>query len=116
MAEFTLISALLAILFLAILQMAFVVHVRNTLIASAAEGARYAANANRTLADGAARTEALIAESLSPSLARDVTSRMIDLDGAATVEVNVVTTLPLAGLLGVDRGLSVSGHAVAEIP
>lgn len=101
---------------MAILQVAFVIHVRNTLIASAAEGARYAANANRSLSDGAARTEALIAESLSPSLARDVTSRLVELNGVATVEVQVVTTLPLAGLLGVDRGLSVSGHAVAEIP
>ncbi|WP_205856722.1 TadE family protein [Phytoactinopolyspora endophytica] len=112
--EFTLISVLLTILFLAILQVGFVIHVRNTLVASAAEGARYAANANRGLADGAARTEALIAESLSPSLAGEVSSRLVDFDGAATVEVNVTTTLPLAGLLGVDRGLSVSGHAVAE--
>lgn len=112
--EFTLVAAMLTTLFLAILQLGFVIHVRNTLVASAAEGARYAANANRGVADGAARTEALIAESLSPRLAGDVRARMIDAGGASTVEVTVTTTLPLAGLLGVERGLSVSAHAVAE--
>jgi hypothetical protein len=105
---------MLATLFLAILQLGFVIHVRNTLIASAAEGARYAANANRGLHDGAARTQALIAETLSPRLGGDVQTRMIDVGGAAMVEVTVTTTLPLAGLLGVEHGLTVSAHAVAE--
>jgi hypothetical protein len=30
------------------------------------------------------------------------------------VEIEVTTTLPLFGLLGVDRGLTVTGHAVEE--
>ncbi|NDL58608.1 pilus assembly protein [Phytoactinopolyspora sp. XMNu-373] len=112
--EFTLVSVLLLTLFLAILQLGFVIHVRNTLVASAAEGARYAANANRGPHDGTARTQALIAESLSPRLSGDVQSRVIDVGGASMVEITVTTTLPLAGLLGVERGLSVSAHAVAE--
>lgn len=112
--EFTLVAAILTILFLAILQLGFVIHVRNTLVASAAEGARYAANANRGVGDGVARTEALIAESLSPRLAGDVHARLLDTGGVSMVEVTVTTTLPLAGLLGVEHGMSVSAHAVAE--
>jgi hypothetical protein len=34
--------------------------------------------------------------------------------GVQLVEIEVTTTLPLFGLLGVDRGLSVTGHAVEE--
>lgn len=112
--EFTLVSVLLVTLFLAVLQIGFVIHVRNTLVASAAEGARYAANANRSLGDGQARTKSLIAEALSPRFAGDVGTRMVEIGGAAAVEVTVTTTLPLVGMLGPSRGLTVSGHAVAE--
>jgi Flp pilus assembly protein TadG len=112
--EFTLVSALLVTLFLAVLQIGLVIHVRNTLVASAAEGARYAANANRGLDDGRLRTRSLIAEALSPRFAGEISSRMVDIGGAATVEVTVTTTLPVVGLLGPARALTVSGHAVAE--
>ncbi|NED96072.1 pilus assembly protein [Phytoactinopolyspora alkaliphila] len=112
--EFTLVSVLLVTLFLAVLQIGFVIHVRNTLVASAAEGARHAANANRSLDDGRARTRSLIAEALSLRFAGDVSTRMVNIGGAATVEVTVTTTLPVVGLLGPARGLTVSGHAVAE--
>lgn len=112
--EFTLVSVVLVGLFLAIVQVGLVVHVRNTLVACAAEGARYAANADRDLSDGEARTVALIAESLSDRYGRAVTSRYVTTGGVQLVEIEVTTTLPLFGLLGVDRGLSVTGHAVEE--
>ena len=54
--EFTLVGVLLTVLFLALLQLGLALHVRNTLVASAAEGARYAANADRTPDEGAAVT------------------------------------------------------------
>jgi len=112
--EFTLVSIVLVGLFLAVLQIGLVLHVRNTLVACAAEGARYAANADRGLDDGEARTAALIAESLSADSIGDVSSRYITTAGVQLVEVRVTTTLPLFGWLGVDRGLTVSGHAVEE--
>ncbi|AYY15248.1 pilus assembly protein [Actinobacteria bacterium YIM 96077] len=112
--EFTLVSALLTMLFLGILQLGFAIHVRNTVVASAAEGARYAANANRSLADGQARTQMLLAESLSSQLSTDVGARIVDVGGAATVEVTVTTTLPLVGMLGIEQGMTVTGHAMAE--
>jgi hypothetical protein len=113
-AEFTLVSVVLVTLFLGILQFGLVVHVRNTLVACAAEGARHAANADRTLGDGEARTVQLVAETLSPRLARGISSRYVDGGGARLVEVEVTTTLPLFGLLGIDRALTVRAHAVDE--
>jgi hypothetical protein len=112
--EFTLVSVVLVGLFLAVLQLGLVMHVRNTLVACAAEGARHAANADRDLADGEARTTALIAESLSPRFGDGITSRYVSAGGVQLVEIEVTTTLPLFGLLGVDRALTVSGHAVEE--
>lgn len=112
--EFTLVSVLLVGLFLAVLQIGLAIHVRNTLVACAAEGARYAANADRGLADGARRTEALIAQSLSPRFAGGVVARSVHDGAVVLVEVEVTAPLPLFGLLGVDRALTVSGHAVDE--
>lgn len=112
--EFTLVSVLVVGLFLAIVQLGLAIHVRNTLIACAAEGARHAANANRSLLDGATRARALISESLSPTIAADVTARYITSRGVQQVEIAVTATLPVFGLLGVERGLQVSGHAVEE--
>ncbi|MET0782884.1 MAG: TadE/TadG family type IV pilus assembly protein, partial [Leifsonia flava] len=58
--EFTLVSVLLTTLALAVVQLALALHVRNTVIDAAAEGARYAALADNTLADGEERTRMLI--------------------------------------------------------
>jgi len=108
------VSIVLVTLFVAIVQIGLVIHVRNTLVAAASEGARHAAGANVALGDGEVRTRDLIAESLSADLAQHVTSRMVDVGGVEMVEIEVTATLPLFGLLGVERGLTVTGHAVDE--
>ncbi|MFT2689407.1 hypothetical protein [Clavibacter zhangzhiyongii] len=46
--------------------------------------------------------------------AREVTAATGTVLGHAVVSVTVRTTLPLLGLLGVDRGLEVTGHAAVE--
>lgn len=112
--EFTLVTVVLVALFLAVLQVAFVVHVRNTLVACAAEGARHAAAAGNGLAAGQARTSALVDDALSPSLDHEVQARTISLDGVAVVEVTVQATLPIVGVLGVSDALTVTGHALDE--
>lgn len=112
--EFTLVTIVLVTLFLAILQLGLVLHVRNTMVASLAEGARYAANADRGLGDGEIRARELIGEALSPRFARGVSSRYVQRGGVRLVEVSAATTLPLLGLLGPDRVLRVAGHAVDE--
>jgi hypothetical protein len=112
--DFTLVGILLTFLFLALLQLGLALHVRNTLVASAAEGARYGANADRTPSDGAAVTRRLIRGSLADSFADDVTSGTETIDGVVTVVVRVDARLPLFGLLGPPRAISVRGHALEE--
>lgn len=106
----------MTLVFAAVLQLTLAVHVRNTLVDCAAEGARYAALADRNPADGADRTRALIGMSLATGFADDVvvTDRM--LDGLAVVEVRVSAPLPVAGLLGPAGTLVVTGHALREAP
>ena len=112
--EFTLVGVLLTVLFLALLQLGLALHVRNTLTASAAEGARYAANADRDPGEGAAVTRQLIRDSLADSFAGDVTSGLETVDGVPTVYVQVRARLPVVGLLGPPRGIVVRGHALEE--
>lgn len=114
--EFTLVGVLLTVLFLAVLQLGLALHVRNTLLASAAEGARLAANADREPADGEAMTRKLIRASLADSFAEQVTSGTEEVDGVPTVYVEVQARLPMVGLLGPARGLRVRGHAMDEAP
>jgi len=112
--DFVLVSALLVVLVLAVAQLALAMHVRNTLIAAASEGARYGADADRTPADGAERTRDLIASSLSSRFNGDVSADYDEVDGVPVVTVTVRTRLPLVGWLGPPRGLVVTGHAYAE--
>jgi Flp pilus assembly protein TadG len=112
--DFTLVGILLTFLFLALLQLGLALHVRNTLVASAAEGARYGANADRTPSDGAAVTRELIRDSLADSFADDVTSGTETVDGVVTVVIRVKARLPVFGLLGPPRAISVRGHALQE--
>jgi Flp pilus assembly protein TadG len=112
--DFTLVGILLTFLFLALLQLGLALHVRNTLVASAAEGARWGANADRSPVDGAAVTRQLIRDSLADSFADDVTSGTETVDGVVTVVIRVEARLPLFGLLGPPRAISVRGHAMEE--
>jgi len=108
------VGALLTLLFVGVVQLAVVLHVRNTLVDCASEGARYGAFADRTAADGAARARELIGLSLSQRYADDVTATTTVLDGVPVVEVRVSAPLPVVGLLGPTTGITVTGHGVDE--
>ena len=112
--DFALVSGLVALLFAAVVQITLAVHVRNTLVDCAAEGARYAALADRTPADGVDRARALISASLAPGFADDITAADTELHGLPVVEVRVSAPLPVVGLVGPGGVLSVSGHAIRE--
>ena len=114
--DFVLVSVVLLTLFLGVVQLGVALHVRNTLVAAAAEGARYGANADRSAADGEQRTRELVAASLSSVLVQEVAAGYEDVAGTSTVVVEVQARLPLVGLLGPARGLVVRGHAFAETP
>lgn len=106
----------MTLVFAGVLQLTLALHVRNTLVDCAAEGARYAALADRSPEDGAARTRALIGLSLATGFADDVTVVETTIDGLAVVEVRVTAPLPVAGLLGPAGTLTVTGHALEELP
>lgn len=102
-------------LFLGVLQLALTVHVRNTLIDCAAEGARYGGLSDRTPTQGAERTRALIRSALGPAYARDVTATTTTVDDLPVVEVRVRASLPVVGLIAGSRRLEVSGHGLVEM-
>ena len=114
--DFALVGALLTLLFVAVLQFAVVVHVHNTLVDCASEGARFGALADQNPESGAQRARELIAADLSGAYATDVTAGRERFAGLDTVVVRVRAPMPLVGLLGAGRLLTVEGHADAERP
>lgn len=114
MVDFVLVSILLVTLFLGVVQLGVVLHVRNTLVAAAAEGARYAANADRDPAEGAQRTREIVTASFGDAFVQQVDAGFEDVAGTPTVVVEVRATLPLVGLLGPSSTLVVRGHAWDE--
>lgn len=112
--DFALVLVVLVPLFLGILQVALLLHVRNTLTAAAAEGARYAATVDRSPAEGVARTRAQIADAVASRFADDVTATETTLDGVPVVRVDVVAEVPPLGIWGPGVKLAVSGHAIEE--
>ena len=112
--EFALVVVLLVVLFLGILQLALALHIRNTLVASAAEGARYGALADRNPDQGAERARDLIRTALGARFAAEVTAGSSVVDGLPVVVVEVRAPLPLLGPIGPDELLVVRGHALDE--
>jgi len=117
--DFVFVGSLLTVLFLAVLQVGIDFYVRNVLEAAAADGARYAANADVGSAQaGADRTNELIRSSFGSRYAhaRPATD-VSDVDGAPVVGVTVSVRLPLlAWFLPVGPTVTVTGHALAEPP
>lgn len=119
--DFVLISLIFFPLVLGIIQLCLFLHVRNTLVACAQEGARKAANFDATLEDGRKRTYDCVAGALNPKFAEDI--RAIPPHGnPPAVEMRIKAVMPPlgffmsvkpgAGFVGVE--LPVSGHAVDE--
>ncbi len=110
--DIVLVMVVLVPVVLGIVQVALVLHVRNTLASAASEGARLAATADRGPADGAALTRAQIAGAVSGKFAEDVSARQ----AGDTVEVTVHAHVPALGIGGPGIDLTVTGHAVEEPP
>jgi Flp pilus assembly protein TadG len=109
--DFVLVGALLTMFFVSIIQLALILHVRNTLIDAAASGARYGTLADRSADDARRRTGELIGTALNADFARDIQTREVTFQGLRTLEVTVRAPLPVIGLIGPREGLEVSGHA-----
>lgn len=113
-ADFAMVSALVSLLFVAVFQLGLALHVRNTLVACASEGARLGARADAVPTDGAARAQALIRASLSDRFARNVTADVESQQGVRVVTVRVVAPLPVLGPLGLDDRITAVGRAFME--
>lgn len=108
------VSALLTVLTLSVIQLGLALFIRNTVVDAAAEGARFGALADNSLSDGVARATDLITVALGPSYATDVSASTGSYLGHPAIIVTVRAPLPLIGLIGIDDGLEVSGHAAIE--
>lgn len=108
------VGALLTVLTLAVLQLSLGMHVRNTVLDAASEGARFAALADNGPADGVARCRTLITLAIGDDYARDIGITSGHWRGHPAVTVTVRTTLPIIGLIGVEGAIEVAGHAVVE--
>jgi Flp pilus assembly protein TadG len=113
--DFVVVLVVLIPLFLGIVQVALVLHVRNTLTAAASEGARYGATIDRPVGAGAERTRQQIRGALAARFSRDVTAHATKVHGAPGVEVDVTAVVPPLGIWGPGVPLHVSGHAVEEV-
>jgi Flp pilus assembly protein TadG len=113
--DFVLVLLVLLPLVVGILQLALVLHVRNTLASAAAEGARHAAVAGSSAPAGRAKVEELVDGALSEDFVRSVTVRPAEVGGAPGYEAVVEADVSLLGVdaLGGVR-VRVAGHAVAE--
>lgn len=112
--EFVLVGVLLTLVTLSVLQVAFALHVRTTLIDAAAEGARFAALADSSLPAGIERSRELITAALGESYAQSISAGLGAYGGHPVVIVTVSSPLPLIGMIGIDDTLEVSGRAALE--
>jgi TadE-like protein len=113
-ADFVMVASLVSVLFIAVFQLGLALHIRNTLVACASEGARLGARADADPAVGVARTRELITSSLSERFARNVSVQVVEASGVRVVAVRVVAPLPVMGPLGPEGGLDVVGRAFLE--
>lgn len=109
--DFALVGGLLSVIFIAVIQLTLVLHVRNTLIDAASSGARYGTLADRSAGDAAQRTELIISTALSNGYADDISVGEVNRNGLSMLVVTVRAPLPVIGLIGPAGVLEVTGHA-----
>ncbi|TEX52338.1 MAG: hypothetical protein B7C55_00920 [Actinomycetales bacterium mxb001] len=115
MVEFALVAPLVLAVAVGVLQVVLALHVRSTLTAAAAEGARAGALAGSSTVVAERRTRDVLANVLGGGAAERVEAYRTRVDGVPVVRVSVTGRLPLIGLLG-PASLTVDGHAMQEIP
>lgn len=115
MAEFCLVMVVLVPLVLAIVQLGLVLHVRNTLTAAAADGARAASRDDASPQVGVSRARDQITRTLSARYARDVRAERDSVAGQPVVVVRARATVPALGLFGSTVVVEGSGRGVVEV-
>lgn len=111
---YVLVQALALFVILALLQLAYALHIRNVTVDAASEGARRAALAYSTLEDGAERTRTLIASALGDSTSAQIEVSQRVVSGHRQVTVTVVGAVPVLGPWGLPGTLQVKAHSWAD--
>ncbi len=119
--EFVLVGVLLVATLLGVLQVAVYLHVRNVVVASAAEGARYGASADVPATAGGPRAQLIAAGALGTGYASTLScvgSQVVDgVSGLTLVEVDCRAPGPLVlGWLGHVQDLDVRARSIEEGP
>lgn len=112
--DFVLLTVVLIPLVLGILHVALVLHVRNTLVSAASEGARHAARLDRGPADGVRRARQEVSGALSSAFAQEVTARPEQVAGMPGIAVTIRAGVPPLGLWGPATPITATGHAIEE--
>lgn len=115
--DFALVGGLLTLVFVSVVQLGLVLHVRSTIIDCTAEGARAGALAGSSPAEGVQRLKELLAHDLGTAYAARVhvtAAGRTSVGGLDVVEMTVSAPTPVVGLVGPAGGLTVTAHAVAE--
>lgn len=107
-------QAMVLLVFLGVLQLAFALHTRNVAISAAGEGARRGALEGASSLDAAVRVEQLLDDSLGTSRPREITTSREVVAGRETLVVTVSTTLPLLLTWGPGDWLTVRGRSLVE--
>ena len=111
--DFVLVGPLLIVVALSVMQVTLALHVRTTLTAAAAEGARAAAMAGSSVQIGEQRSREVLAGNLAESTIESVEVGTLLDSGIGYTEVTIRARLPLIGLLGPSM-MSVRGRAIRE--
>ncbi|GAA2030564.1 pilus assembly protein [Yaniella flava] len=113
-AESAMIIALITLLCGTILQLGVVIHTRNTMIDAASAGARHAALADRTLADGQQRTTTLLTTAVPNAESAEVSiNRAAD---GELISVTITHRVPLLGFITGPIPLSATAQAYDLTP
>lgn len=112
--DFVLVALVLLPLFLGLVQVGIVLHVRNAAAAAATEGARYAARSGSADGVGVARARDQLDGVVGDRFVDAVLGRDVVVDGVALAEVEIRLHVPALGWWGPGVALDVVGHGVRE--
>lgn len=111
MVEFLLTALLVVTVALGLIQLALTIHVKNTLMACAAEGARVAAREAWEPVDGAQRARECARDSVA--VEATATTARVDVGGQQGVSVTITGDAPVLGVWQVGR-VSATARALDE--
>ena len=115
--EFVLVGSLVVFLFLGVLQVGLLLHMRNVVVSSASEAVHVAARADGSCRDGTVRFDQLVRETLSDGVADGVRRPIAcapDPDTTGVLRLRVEVDLPLVFLPFGSVGVSATARAVQE--